>query len=164
MHDGDSQYLVFAVKSKLLVVKGHIEGAYQPVADYLTGVFMQGSDRWQPPEIPNSNEVLVRPEPIEEKLEQDQQAPEVLLDHSEAVLLSGAADDIVAKSAAAAADVDDREVKQSVEAQEETEKQHRHRHRSDTCRCAVCNLWAVSSDLFIMYVLTVMCSEQSHKL
>lgn len=114
---------------------------------------MQASDRWQPPEIPNSNEVLVRPEPIEEKAEQDQQASELPLNHSEAVLLSGAADDIVATAAAAAAaDVDNREVKQNVEAQEETEKQHRHRHRSVTCCCAVlCGLRAVSTDLVIMY-------------
>ena len=120
---------------------------------------MQGGDRWQPPEIPNSNEVLVRPEPTEEKPEQDQQAPELPLDHSEAVLLSGAADDIVATSAAAAAAAAaDVEVKHSAEAQEETEKQHRHRHRFDTCSCAVCGLRAVcSSDLF-MYVLKLICS------
>lgn len=113
---------------------------------------MQGSDRWQPPEIPNSNEVLVRPEPIEEKAEQDQQAPELPLDHS--VPLSGAADDIVATSAAAAvaADVGDREGKQSVEAQEETEKQHRHRHRFDTCSWAVCGVRAVCSSKLVYHV------------
>lgn len=85
-------------------------------------VTVQGSDRWQPPDIPNADEVLIRPEPVEEKAEeQDQQAPQRAVNHLEPI------------SASAAAPVDDTVVQQDVGAQEKTQtEQHRHRQRFDS--------------------------------
>ena len=84
---------------------------------------MQGSDRWQPPDTPNSDEILIRPEPVEDKAEQDQEARERALNQTEATPAFAAdVDDVV----------DDREVQQDANAQEETQKeQHRHRQRFD---------------------------------
>ena len=95
----------------------------------LTGPTMQGSDRWQPPDIPNADEVLMRPERVEENAEQDQEAPERAINQTEATPAFAAAadDDAVATS------VDDTEVQQDVAAQEETRReQHRPRQRSDS--------------------------------
>ena len=88
---------------------------------------MQGSDRWQPPDTHNTDEVLIRPEPAEEEANQDQQASERALHHSEAIPASAVADDddVVATAAA----VDDTEIQRDVVAQETQKGQHRHRQR-----------------------------------
>ena len=88
---------------------------------------MQGSDRWQPPNVPNTDEILVRPEPIEEEAEQDQQGGGKALTHPEAIPASAADDDVVATSAAA---VGDKEVQQDVGAQEKEQLRHRQRSGS----------------------------------
>lgn len=125
-------------------------------AGKLTGPTVQGSDRWQPPDVHNTGEILVRPEPVGEEAEQDQQASERALNHSDAIPASAAADDVVPKSAAA---VDDTEVQRDVVAQDETRKeQHRHRQRSDTVPVpsvpAVClSVWCLVYMLSCMYGL-----------
>ena len=106
----------------------------------LTSLFQlwQGGDRWEPPEIPNTDEVLVRPEPVEEEAKRDQQAPEVALDRPEASSPAPAAADADAATSAAAASAVDDQAQQSVDVQEEREKeQPQHRHRSGTCTCTV---------------------------
>ena len=106
---------------------------------------MQGGARWQPPDIPNTDEVLVRPEPADDEAEQDQQAPKVTLNRPETLPLS-----VEPATSAAVATVsrDDSKVEDSLEAQDGREKeQHRHRHRSDTCIYMLSNIYMRSNIL-----------------
>lgn len=87
---------------------------------------VQGGDRWQPPDLPNTGEVLIRPEPIEQLLVEEavphpEQAPKDSSDVQAASLPATAA-------VAAPADVSNR-LEQSQEAEEEKD-QRQHRHRS----------------------------------
>ena len=85
-------------------------------------------DRWQPPELPNTGEVLIRPEPVEEAkakeeaVPQAEQAPKESLDLQEASL----------PTIAAPADISDRP-EQRLEAEEEKDPRQ-HRHRSAHCQ------------------------------
>ena len=88
---------------------------------------LQGGDRWQPPDIPNGDEVLVRPKPEEEDATALSQPASADVAPSDNTSPSAAA------LAAAAAPAEERlvEIVATEEERGQDQHQHQHRHRHD---------------------------------
>ena len=92
---------------------------------------MQGGDRWQPPEVPNTGEVLIRPEPVDPVEPEEEDAVAVVEQHLAASLPPAEASlpATVPAAAVSTTAVVGNGVEQSQEVGPEKE-QRQHRHRS----------------------------------